>query len=173
MLQRFPPPKKRLFLDGEILNHCVVADISYLEKKKLKTSKWSWAWETSHSAHIMRVSVSNCGYCLFQKKKKPKQKSTASVCPEEAKAKDSQAAGQESPRPEGKKRRRHSHKVQMETVAGVKSEKVTTVSPPCVIQNTISWLRPLSFSLSPSCFSKTVDASGLLGVVRMTSWFLV
>lgn len=100
--------------------------------------------------------MSNCGYRLFQKKKKPKQKPAVSVCPEEAEAKDSEAAGQESPCPVGRKRRRHGHKVGMETVAGVGLEKVTTVSPPCVIQNTVSWLRPLSLSLSPSCFTETV-----------------
>lgn len=93
--------------------------------------------------------MSNCGYCLFQKKKKPKQKPVASACSEEAEMKETEAAGQESLRPAGKKRRRHSHKVGMETVAGVGSEKVTTVSPPCVTQDTASWLRPLStFSIA-------------------------
>lgn len=86
----------------------------------------------------------NYRYRLFQKKKKPKQMPAASACSEGAKAKNTEASGLESLRPAGRKRRRHSHKVGMETVAGVRSEKVTTVSPPRVIQATVSWLRPLS-----------------------------
>lgn len=121
---------------------------------------------------------------MFQKKKKPKQKPSASACSEEAEAKETEASGLELLRPAGRKRRRHSHKVGMETVAGVGSEKVTAVSPPCVIQDTVSWLRPLS--TSPSCFTKNVtlktpnhlldkhlirqqlNASRLVGVVKTT-----
>lgn len=49
MLLWFFPPKISLFLDGEILNHRVVADTSCWKnpKTKQKSRNWSWTWKTS------------------------------------------------------------------------------------------------------------------------------
>lgn len=83
----------------------------------------------------------------FQKKKKPKQKLVASTHSEEAVAKEIVAIVQEPPRPAVRKRRERTLKAGMETVTRVRSQKVRTVSPPCVIQGIVSWHQRSIFSI--------------------------
>lgn len=115
-------------------------------------------WKHRCSAASIRVKLClNCGCSVFQRKKKPKQKPTASSFLEEAEAKEDKAAAQEPQRPAGRKRRSRGREAGMETVNRVGSQKVTSA---LVLQPGRCFLAEASFPLSMSLWRHLIDQSG-------------